>query len=218
VFFNLKADATVTTVTSAPNPSLAGEAVTFTVTVTAPNAGFGAPPFTGTVTLFEGPTPLASATISPAGGAAFTLSTLAVGPHALTAVYSGSPITPGSSPYQASSGAVTQQVNQIPTTTALAAAPNPTLVGQPVTFTATVTPSATTGLVPTGTVTFFDGTTPIGSAPVASNGVAALTVSNLVAGAHTITASYSGDVSFQTSTSGPVAQQVNQIPSRLRSP
>ncbi len=59
--------------------------------------------------------------------------------------------------------------------------------GAPVTFTATVAPSSATGMA-----TFEDGTTPLGSAAL-SGGAATMQISTLAAGAHTITAFYSGD-------------------------
>ena len=96
------------------------------------------------------------------------------------------------------------------TATALTSSPNPSKFGQSVTFTATVT--AQTGFdkgTPTGTVSFFDGTTKIGTSNVDSSGVATLTNSTLAVGTDSITATYSGDTNFVTSTS-PAVQQVVQ--------
>ena len=70
---------------------------------------------------------------------------------------------------------------------------NPSAVGLPITFTAAVT-SAAAGM-PTGTVTFLDGTTTLG-AQVLVNGQAVFSTSSLSSGAHTITVSYSGDSTF----------------------
>ena len=82
--------------------------------------------------------------------------------------------------------------------TAVSSSANPSNAGQSVTFTATVTSSAG---VPTGTVQFKDGGTNLG-APQALNGsgVATFTTSSLTAGVHAITAEYSGDANFLTST------------------
>ena len=93
------------------------------------------------------------------------------------------------------------------TTTTLNSSANPSTVGQPVTFTATISP--VNAPPPTGTVTFFDGATNIGSTPVNSSGVATLTTSALTVGPHSITATYSGDANYTGSTSLPVAQVVN---------
>ena len=89
----------------------------------------------------------------------------------------------------------------------LASSVNPSNVGQPVTFTATVTSSSGT---PTGTVTFKDGATVIGTVSL-SAGVATFTTAALAAGTHTITASYGGASGFAASTS-PALTQTVQIP------
>ena len=75
------------------------------------------------------------------------------------------------------------------TTTTLTSSSNPSILGQPVTFTATV---GATGGTPTGVVTFSDGSTVLGTVTL-SGGIASITTSSLAAGAHTITASYGGD-------------------------
>jgi hypothetical protein len=81
---------------------------------------------------------------------------------------------------------------------------------QAVTITAAIAsaralPAAVPG--PSGTVTFKDGTTVLGSAPV-SSGHAALTSSTLPAGAHQITTSYSGDSLYGGSTATPLSLTV----------
>jgi Bacterial Ig-like domain (group 3) len=73
-----------------------------------------------------------------------------------------------------------------------------------VTFTATVSPGAATG-----TVTFVDGTTTLGTAPL-SNGIAAFTTSSLSGGTHNITAAYSGDATYGGSTSAALTQVVSK--------
>ncbi|MCA1656125.1 MAG: Ig-like domain-containing protein [Actinobacteria bacterium] len=91
-----------------------------------------------------------------------------------------------------------------PTTTTLASSPNPSLTGQPATFTATVTSGGSP--VTTGTVTFKEGATVLASG-VALNGsgVATFTTSALAQGDHVITAEYSGTVTL-----GPSAGSVDQ--------
>nr|WP_244422839.1 IPT/TIG domain-containing protein [Bradyrhizobium sp. ORS 278] len=91
------------------------------------------------------------------------------------------------------------------TQTSLASSRNPSEFRQPVTFTATVTAVSGTA---TGTVTFADGGSPIGSATL-SAGVATLTISMLAVGSHSITASYAGSTLFSASTSPALAQTVN---------
>ncbi|MBD0369797.1 MAG: PQQ-dependent sugar dehydrogenase [Pyrinomonadaceae bacterium] len=97
------------------------------------------------------------------------------------------------------------------TTTTVASSSNPSVFGQSVTFTATVTSASGT---PTGAVQFKDGANNLGS-PVALNasGVATFTTSSLTVGTHTITAEYGGDSNFNASTgtlSG--GQMVNNQP------
>jgi uncharacterized repeat protein (TIGR03803 family) len=92
------------------------------------------------------------------------------------------------------------------TTTKVTTSGSPSSVGQPVTFTATVT--AKQGTVPNGElVVFFDGSTRIGSGTTLS-GAVVFTTSSLSVKAHTIKGSYEGDGQFATS-SGTVTQVVN---------
>jgi hypothetical protein len=180
--------ATTTTLTSSPNPSTYGQAVTFTATVT---SSLGAPPPDGeTVSFMKGTTVLGTGALS-GGSASFKTSTLAVGTNAIKAVYGGDSNLPGST-----SKAVSQVVSKATTTTALASSLNPSNVGQSVTFTASVAPQFS-GTV-TGTVTFYDGTTALKTVGL-SGGVAKYTTSTLSSGSHTITAKYNGNVDFDGS-------------------
>ncbi len=94
------------------------------------------------------------------------------------------------------------------TVTTVASSANPSVAGQPVTFTSTVT--AAGGGTPTGSVTFFDGDTPLGTTPLGSNGMATVTAPSLSAGSHPITAAYLGSPTFNGSTSTGITQVVNQ--------
>jgi hypothetical protein len=84
---------------------------------------------------------------------------------------------------------------------------NPSNFGHSVTFTATVGANPCT---PTGTVTFYDGTTAIGTGTL-TNGVATFPTTALASGTHTITAVYGGDSNFGTLTSAALTQTVNQV-------
>src|SRR6185437_12179001 len=88
-----------------------------------------------------------------------------------------------------------QVVDRSATSTAVASSLNPSAYGQSVTFVATVSASAPGAGTPTGTVTFLDGGTPIGTGSL-SGGVARFATSELAVGSHTITAIYSGDGNF----------------------
>jgi len=89
-------------------------------------------------------------------------------------------------------------VSAPPSSTTLTADNNPALVGQPVTFTATVT--AADG-APTGAVLFFDGTTQMGAPMALSSGTATFSTATLTLGSHSISAQYLGDMNFSPSTS-----------------
>jgi len=91
------------------------------------------------------------------------------------------------------------------TGTALTSSLNPSETGKAVTFTATITSGAGP---PSGTVTFKDGATILGTATL-SAGVAAFTTSSLTTGNHNITASYAGGPGFAASVSAVLIQTVN---------
>ncbi len=97
---------------------------------------------------------------------------------------------------------VNQTVGTTPTTTGLASNLNPSVFGSVVTFTATVSPGAATG-----TVTFKNGVTTIGTGSL-SSGTATFATSSLAVGGHSITAVYEGDATYASSTSSPVSQTV----------
>jgi hypothetical protein len=149
----------------------------------------------------KGKTVLGTGTLS-GGSASFTTSTLKVGTNAIKAVYGGDSNFAGST-----SKTVSQVVSKATTTTTLASSQNPSNSGQSVTFTASVAPQFSG--TPTGTVTFNNGSTKLGTVPL-SGGVASYTTTNLAVGTEPITASYNGSSSFTTSTSGALSQAVNQ--------
>jgi LPXTG-motif cell wall-anchored protein len=190
---------TATTLTSSPNPSSSGQAVTFTAAVT----GGGGPVTSGTVDISEGGTTLATGLALAADGTAtFTTAALAVGTHTITAAYSGT------ATLASSTGSVDQVVSLAASTTSVTSSLNPSSTGDAVTFTATVTSSAP---VTTGTVQFSDDGAPLGSPQaVAADGSASVTTAELAAGNHTITAAYSGTATFGAST-GSVDQTVNLV-------
>jgi hypothetical protein len=100
---------------------------------------------------------------------------------------------------------LTQTVDKDVTTTTPTSSANPSVVGQLVTFTATV--ASQFGGTVTGMVEFKDGTAILGKKKLAG-GVAALSTSSLSAGSHSITFNYLGNSQLQSS-SGSLAQQVN---------
>jgi len=197
------AAATTTTLSSSPNPSVFGQSVTFTATVT---SGAGVP--AGAVTFTEGATVWASGvTVDGAGHAAFGTAALAVGSHTLTAAFTGASGWANSSGNDASSP---QVVTRDATTAVVSSSANPSVYSQPVTFTATVTANAPGSGVPTGTVTFKDGSSTLGTGALDGTGHATFTTSTLSVAGHSITAVYGGDASFNGSTSAIVTQTVNK--------
>jgi len=97
------------------------------------------------------------------------------------------------------------------TVASLTSSPNPSTVGEEVTFTAdvhrTVRGSQILAGKMTGTVTFRDGTKTLGTVPWLSH-INTFSTSSLSKGKHTITATYSGDRSFNPVTSPPLTQTV----------
>src|SRR5439155_362923 len=170
-------------------PSALGQAVTFTATVQ-PATGSGTP--TGTVTFNDGAIVLGPGSLN-GGTATFTTSGLGAGVHSITAVYGGD-----ASFASSTSPVLMQTVNRAASSTSVASSNNPSIFGSAVTFTATVTSSATS--IPTGTVTFQDGAATLGTGML-SGGNATLATSALVGGVHSITAIYGGDANFANSTS-----------------
>ncbi len=185
------APSTTPSVAASANPSVFGQAVTFTASVSAAS-GTSTP--TGTVTFLDGGSPIGTGTLS-GGVATFTTSVLSAGNHTITTSYGGN----GS--FSGSTGSLMgnpQVVNKANTTTTVTSSANPLMFGQSVTFTATasaVTPGAGTL---TGTVTFLDGGNAIGTAML-SGGMATLTTSALGIGNRTITTTYGGDGNFNGS-------------------
>jgi hypothetical protein len=176
--------ATATALAADVSPAVFGQPVDLTATVT---SAAGTP--TGTVTFFDGSTVLDEVALDPNGQAVFTAK-FGVGPHALRAVLAG---TGG---FSGSKAALSETVNKAATTTTLQAGQVVFLHGL-VILTATVTPVAPGAGAPTGVVTFFEGTTVLGTGIVDKNGQATLSLyAGLPKGKHTLTASYGGDGNF----------------------
>jgi len=187
---------TKTTLTTSGSPSHVGQPVTFTATVT---SIFGNIPDGELVTFFDGPTAIGTA-FTTSGVVKLTTSSLMAKMHTVKAAYSGDAL------FKPSTGFVTQVVEKYPTTTGLTSSPNPSNLGQLVTFTAKV--KGTGPSAPTGKVRFFDGIVGIGTVTL-SGGVAKLTKANLAVRTHPITAKYLADADSAVSTS-PVINQVVQ--------
>jgi hypothetical protein len=166
--------------------------------VKAASPGAGTP--TGSVSFYDGPMLLGSSTLSN-GVASFKTTALSVGPNSITVVYGGD------NNFQGTSAPLALTVNQDPTTTKLTSSSASAAHGKPVTLSAAVLPVAPGAGTPTGTVSFWDGSTLLGTVNL-SGGVAQLTYSFAVVGRHKIKAVYNGDADFLVSTSAVLTQTV----------
>jgi hypothetical protein len=192
--------ASKTTLQSSLATSTFGQTITLTAAVM-PTTGSGTA--TGTVTFKDGTSVLGSATLS-SGKATLTTALLTAGSHTLSVVFSGNPALAGST-----SAALTQTVKSATTTASLTLSANPAVFGQPITLTARVRAVAPGAGVPSGTITFKDGTTVLGTATL-SNGVAVYQTAALAVGKHSLSAGYSGDGNFTGSSAAAVTETINK--------
>ena len=190
-------------------PSTVGVGSAFTVTVTAKDAyGNTDTNYGGTVDFtstdpdatLPGDTTLTAGTGTKTFTNAFTFGNVGSGTQTITATDTSTSIH-GSASVTVTGSATSN--------TAVSSGTNPTTYGGSVTFTATVTGA---GATPGGTVQFKDGISNLGSAVTLSGGVAHYSISALTAGHHSITAAYSGDTNYATSTSNTVDQNVQTRP------
>ncbi|HEV2112878.1 MAG TPA: Ig-like domain repeat protein, partial [Terriglobales bacterium] len=183
---------TTTVLASSLNPAQAGQSVTFTATV---GSGSGTP--TGNVQFEDFGSAIGSSTLNGSAIATLIISSLATGPHSITAAYLGD-----GSHFASASNAVDEIVKtSTQTTTTLALAPSATMVVGPfrqrnVTLTATLTPGAGSA---TGKVSFYDGRL-LGSAQLDGTGHASIIVP-LNTGSNSLTCAYAGDTNFAASIS-----------------
>ena len=196
---------TVVTVASSADPTVVGQPVVFTATISSSASGE-----TGTVQFVDNGYMIGSGTVS-GGQAMFQAGSLTLGVHPITAVYEGDDDFIGT----ASTNTVTQTVNPASTSTDVTADQDPGLVGQTISYTATIAVDAPGSGTPTGSVSFSDGGFPIANC----QGVALPPTAPLEAKCpqvydttadHSITATYSGDANFATS-AGTLAENVSPV-------
>jgi FtsP/CotA-like multicopper oxidase with cupredoxin domain len=180
-----------TVLVSSLNPSVVGQDVTFTATVS-PVLAAAQP--TGTVTFTAGSL-TATVAVDAAGGASFTTGALPAGSSTVTADYSGD------ATFLASTASLAQAVDRAATTTVVVSSINPSVAGQGVTFTATVSPALATGVVQF-TIDGVAATSPLAA------GQATYATSTLAVGGHVVGATYTGDASYLASTSATFTQTV----------
>jgi hypothetical protein len=207
-------DSSNVTIAAAPANAVPGEQITYTVTVAADAPGAGHPG--GTVSLSDDGSlvsgcqslnlPLADpqqVTCHETYGADAT--------HAIAANYGGS------TDFLPSSAALTETVAPRPTTTSVTVSPRASTTGQPVSFTATV--AANGGSTsPTGSVSFTDNGTPIGTSTLTTtDGVTttSMLVTTLPLGVNSIGATFGGDANFGASASGSALVTVSRASTAL---
>ena len=204
---NLGDTGTVTTLTGGTNPSVTGQSVTYTATVSPVSPASGNP--SGTVDFTANGNSISCDAVTLVGDVATctTAFNAADGSETIVAAYSGdSSFNPSTAPDY------TQTVNKGDTSTAVTADNNPSVTGQSVTFTATISVTTPAAGTTTGTVDFTSDGNSIGcdSQPVSGTTATCTTTYDAAAGgSHTIVATYSGDTNFNGSTSPDFTQTVN---------
>ena len=191
----VNAASTTTTITSdTPDPSNVGQAYAVGVSVVTNAPGAGTP--TGTVNVSDGSVNC-TATLSGGTGSC-NLTSTSGGAKTLSATYAGS------ADFAASNGTTGHTVNGTPTTTTIQSdTPDPSVIGQSYNVAVNVASGSGT---PTGTVTVSDGTASCNATLSGGNGSCSLPSSS--AGSKTLTASYPGTATFQSS-SAVASHQVN---------
>ena len=210
--FAISTSQTSVGISSSTNPSLIGDNVFYTATVTPASSGSGTP--TGNVEFLDGTTPIAAC--GGAGGTGVNGAGMAVcevsyddpGGHDITATYLGDSNFAGSS-----SAPLDQSVVDYATTTTLTSSAEPSMVGKSVTFKAKVKSQTHGSGSPTGNVEFLDGSTPIaacggaGGEPISGSQPVVCSQTFRSTGVDEITAVYLGSGAFVASSS-PVFSQV----------
>ncbi|HEV7485834.1 MAG TPA: Ig-like domain repeat protein [Thermoanaerobaculia bacterium] len=197
---------TNTALAADPQSSVFGQAVHFTATVSAVAPAAGQPD--GNVTFLADNN--AIGTVPAVNGvAALAISNLSVGTHSIASTFAGTANFLGSV-----STTIAYVTAKGATKTDLAADHQNSVYGQVVRFMATVSAVAPAAGQPGGNATFLSDGNVIGTVPVV-NGTAAFETASLHAGTRSITATYSGDANFNTSTASAFLQSVAKAATRI---
>ncbi|MFI5428593.1 Ig-like domain-containing protein [Aeromicrobium sp. UC242_57] len=164
---------TTTTVSSSVPSAVTGEPITFTATTT--SEGTAVPGGT-TRFLVDGDQAQAPTSVDAAGKATFTTDSLPIGETTVTAEYVGP------TGFADSDESRIQSVGAAGTTTTLTVPAGPLVTGQPVSLSATVSPTSPGGGSPAGDVTFYDGDAQLGTGSVNSSGLATYVADSLSVG------------------------------------
>ena len=195
-----KANTSLIVSSDQPDPSVMGASVTVQWILAPTGSGSGTP--TGTVSVTASGSAGCSAAATFGTGSCDLVFTTN-GNSTIAASY------PGDANFNASNDNEPHTVHGA-TSTSVASSGSPSTFGDAVTFTAHVAATSGSGN-PGGAVHFFDGATEIGQDNLNGSGNAAIQVNNLAAGSHSITATYQGSATFETSTSAPITQVVQAV-------
>ena len=206
VYPAIVATATSTSLTTTPgSPQQAGTSVTLNATVT--------PSVPGTVQFKDGGADIGSPVTVSAGAASTSTSSLGVGSHTLTAVFTPSNSTLYSGSTSSGVPFVVSATPAVATTIGLSVNPSTAPAFTAVILHADVTRSSNSSALAAGagSVKFLDGATVLGSAPLTASG-ADLTASTFDVGTHQVTAQFvaSDSDAFTGSTSDPVTFTATQ--------
>jgi hypothetical protein len=195
---------------TSPATPVNGQPVSLTAVISTTVTGVDLP--TGTVTFSQGGTTLGPPVPLAAGAATLALDSFSSGAGNLNAAYTPALNRLGSANFIPSQAELGVTMGQNASVTDLRATNSTTNVGQSVIFTARVTGAGTSGIAPTGTVSFLDvgGPTPtlLALAPLDSFGQASLTESQFPPGGHRVLAAYAGDRHYEGSQSAVLIQLV----------
>jgi hypothetical protein len=184
---------TALTLNSNSNPAIYGNSPTITASLTINGQLAGA----GNTILLTINNQAISLTTNAAGSAAYSVSgSLAPGNYLVNAVFAATSNLLGSS------ASLTQVITAAPTSIVLTGTPNPGNINQSIALTATVSSKATSStLVGSGSVSFYDGSTSLGTSQLSASGAAMLTAVFTTAGVHDLTAVFSGNADYLAGTS-----------------
>ncbi|NDG88778.1 MAG: Ig-like domain repeat protein, partial [Gammaproteobacteria bacterium] len=199
----MMASATRVKFTATPTSILSGSPVTLSAEVTG-ESGPGTYP-TGLVSFTEGPNLLGTAVLDGSSRGSVTAILKGTGYHSITARYEGDKNNQSS----VASAVVTVTPQALsPTQSLLSPSTTSLIEGSSLILTGTVQTASNNGIALSGTLTFSEGATPLGTSTLDRNQKANISLTNLSVGTHIFTVSYSGDSLYSPSLSPPVTVTV----------
>jgi hypothetical protein len=195
----INADTTALSLSASTNPATYLSPVTFTTRLTIN----GQPATAGNIINLNINGQSVVLATDATGTATYATNALPVGSDPVTANFAAT------NTLLASSASLTEVITATSSSVSLTGTPNPGDFNQTVTLTATVSSPATSTVVSSGTVTFYDGRTSLGTAQLTATGTASITPRFTTAGDHPIQAIYNGTVDFSASTSATLDEKIN---------